>query len=151
MTCRLAVLPAVLVSGRHRPCTPRSGLCFPAKPQNFTWRLRESSHAISISLFSMFCALRLCFSCLFSLLLLACSHVRSDRKNWDILSLLSVEQAGISQKPANWWMPVKHFCQTQEWKFYQGVIYCVTNHICISPRTVSSGSPSQCFSSFIVP
>lgn len=47
----------------------------PAKAQDFTWRLKDGSHAISISLFSIFRALRVCFPCLFSLLPLVYSHV----------------------------------------------------------------------------
>lgn len=142
MTHRLVVPPAVLVPGRHTRRTPRSGLCLHAC-QTPVFHLETEGWLTypSISLFSKFHALRLRFPCLFSLLLLVYSHMRSDGKNWDILSLLSVEQARRSQKPADWWKGVKRFSQSQGWNVYQEVIYSVLNHICISPGTVPFQAP----------
>lgn len=87
MTRRLVVLPAALVSGRY---THPGAVNVPARAQDFTWSLKDGSHAASISLFSKFHALRLRFPCLFSLLPLVYSHVPRGRKNRDILSLFSV-------------------------------------------------------------
>lgn len=66
---------ATSCSGVRQTHTHPGAVCMPAKAQDFTWRLKDGSHAISISLFSMFHALRLHFPCLFSLLLLVYSHV----------------------------------------------------------------------------
>lgn len=116
-----------------------SGLCTPAKPQHFTGRLRvPSCHQYSLILY----ALRLLFSYLFPLLLLAYPPVRADREDWDVLSLLSVEQAR-SQTPANWWKGRKYFCQSQGWDVYQEVIYSALHHICIFPGAASFQAAPQ--------
>lgn len=105
--CRVAGLTAGWLCCQLCPRQQARAVCTPAPPHP---QPDGASHALGTSWGPRIHTLRLRFPRLFSLLLLACSPVRSDSKDQGILSLLSVEQAQRSPKPVNWWMGVNHFC-----------------------------------------